>query len=75
MPHKNFNLIKGKEFISIYNFNTNLAKHYFCSVCGIKSFYQPRSHQNAYSINFNSILNPPKVNKIINFNGKTFKKI
>ena len=74
IPHKSFNLIKGKELISVYSFNTNLAQHYFCKICGIKSFYQPRSHQNAYSINFNSILNPPKINKIINFNGKNFKK-
>ena len=55
-------------------FNTKLAKHFFCSVCGIKSFYQPRSHQDSFSINFHSILSPPKINKVIDFDGKNFEK-
>jgi len=28
-----------------------VAKHLFCSVCGIKSFYVPRSHPDGYSVN------------------------
>ena len=28
------------------------GKHLFCSVCGIKSFYVPRSHPDGYSVNF-----------------------
>ncbi|HSM11719.1 MAG TPA: GFA family protein, partial [Lysobacter sp.] len=32
-------------------FNTGTAKHHFCAVCGIKSFYVPRSHPDGYSIN------------------------
>ena len=35
-----------------YTFNTGVAKHYFCSMCGIKSFYVPRSHPDGYSVNF-----------------------
>jgi hypothetical protein len=27
------------------------AQHLFCSVCGIKSFYIPRSHPDGYSVN------------------------
>lgn len=27
------------------------AKHLFCSVCGIKSFYVPRSHPDGFSVN------------------------
>ncbi len=74
IPHDNFNLLKGKNKIISYKFNTNLANHYFCKLCGIKSFYQPRSHKTSYSINYNSVLCPPKVNKIINFNGKKYEK-
>ena len=43
VPHRKFNLLKGKELLVTYMFNTKLAKHFFCSVCGIKSFYQPES--------------------------------
>lgn len=32
-------------------FNTHKAKHLFCSVCGICSFYRPRSHPSSYSVN------------------------
>ncbi len=29
-----------------------MARHLICSVCGIKSFYVPRSHPYGYSVNF-----------------------
>ena len=32
-------------------FNTGTAKHHFCSVCGIKSFYVPRSKPDGFSVN------------------------
>jgi len=44
-------LIRGEEFLTTYAFNTRVAKHLFCSVCGIKSFYVPRSHPDGYSVN------------------------
>lgn len=34
----------GKEFLTTYSFNTKVAKHTFCSVCGVQSFYSPRSN-------------------------------
>ena len=74
IPHKQFKLLKGKTKIKTYQFNKKLAEHYFCVDCGIKSFYQPRSHKDSYSINYNSIKKPaPNIDKIINFNGKNFE--
>jgi hypothetical protein len=46
-----FKLISGAEELSTYTFNTGVAKHYFCSNCGVKSFYIPRSHPEGVSIN------------------------
>jgi hypothetical protein len=46
-----FRLISGSERLSEYRFNTGSARHLFCSVCGIKSFYVPRSHPDGYSVN------------------------
>ena len=43
--------LQGEEFLTTYTFNTGVAKHLFCSVCGIKSFYVPRSHPDGYSVN------------------------
>ena len=46
-----FRLTKGADKITTYTFNTGTAKHHFCSVCGIKSFYVPRSHPDGFSVN------------------------
>ena len=44
-------LLSGDEQLTTYQFNTGLARHRFCSRCGIKSFYIPRSHPDGYSVN------------------------
>jgi centromere protein V len=46
-----FRLLKGDDKIATYSFNTGTAKHTFCSVCGVKSFYVPRSKPDGYSVN------------------------
>jgi hypothetical protein len=51
VPKARFRLLQGEEFLTTYTFNTNVAKHFFCSVCGVKSFYVPRSHPEGYSVN------------------------
>jgi hypothetical protein len=51
VPRSRFTLIQGGEFLSTYTFNTGVAKHLFCKVCGIKAFYVPRSNPDGYSIN------------------------
>ena len=51
VPKSRFELISGDEFLTTYQFNTGTARHLFCSVCGLKSFYVPRSHPDGYSVN------------------------
>ncbi len=51
VPKSRFSLLQGSECLTHYSFNTGVAKHYFCSACGIKSFYVPRSHPDGYSVN------------------------
>ena len=46
-----FRLTQGEDKITSYTFNTGTAKHHFCSVCGVKSFYVPRSKPDGYSVN------------------------
>jgi hypothetical protein len=48
---EDFTLLCGEEALSTYTFNTGTARHLFCSVCGIKSFYVPRSHPDGFSVN------------------------
>jgi hypothetical protein len=51
VPADRFKLLSGREALSTYSFNTHVAKHYFCSTCGVKSFYIPRSHPDGISVN------------------------
>ncbi len=51
VPRSRFRLLSGESALSTYTFNTGTAKHLFCSVCGVKSFYVPRSHPDGYSVN------------------------
>jgi hypothetical protein len=46
-----FRLVTGKDSLTSYRFNTELANHLFCKVCGVKSFYMPRSHPQDFSVN------------------------
>jgi len=52
VPKERFKLLSGAEVLTTYTFNTGTARHLFCSVCGVKSFYVPRSHPDGYSVNF-----------------------
>lgn len=51
VPKEAFRLLSGKDVLTTYEFNTGVAKHYFCRHCGIKSFYIPRSHPDSISVN------------------------
>ena len=46
-----FRLLAGADALTEYRFNTGTARHLFCSVCGVKSFYVPRSHPDGWSVN------------------------
>ncbi len=51
VPADRFKLISGRDSLTTYTFNTGIAQHHFCSVCGVKSFYVPRSHPDGFSVN------------------------
>jgi hypothetical protein len=51
VPKSKFRILQGEDQIITYEFNTGVAKHYFCGHCGVKSFYVPRSHPEGISVN------------------------
>jgi hypothetical protein len=55
VPHGDFTLLAGESALVSYRFGTGAADHLFCGTCGVKSFYQPRSHPEAWSVNLNAL--------------------
>ena len=58
VSHDQFTLEKGGDQLTSYRFGTGAAAHLFCAKCGVKSFYQPRSHPDCWSINAHCLDQP-----------------
>jgi hypothetical protein len=55
VPAADFTLLHGAEQLTTYTFNTGVARHLFCKICGIKSFYVPRSNPDGFSMSLRCI--------------------
>ncbi len=55
VPASRFRLLAGADALTEYRFGTGVARHLFCSRCGIKSFYVPRSNPDGISINLRCV--------------------
>jgi hypothetical protein len=51
VPRARFRLLRGEDLLTDYRFGTGVAVHRFCSRCGVKSFYIPRSNPDGVDIN------------------------
>lgn len=60
-------IIEGKDMLKLYQFNTNTAKHYFCSHCGIYTHHQRRSNPTEYGFNIGCLegVNPFDLGDVI----------
>lgn len=75
VPAKQFRITKGEDSLTTYSFNTGVAKHLFCKICGIKSFYVPRSHPDGISVNARCIdSDTVKGMKITPIDGRNWEK-
>lgn len=72
VPHDRFELISGRDTLIGYRFGTGAAEHLFCRQCGVKSFYQPRSHPDAWSVNANCLDEPVDL-AIEQFDGRNWE--
>ncbi|WP_448212419.1 GFA family protein [Colwellia sp. MEBiC06753] len=74
VPKARFNLIQGQDQLTTFTFNTGVAQHYFCKVCGIKPFYIPRSNPDGIDVNFRCLDKPPENVPIIAFDGQNWEQ-
>lgn len=51
VPLDGIRIVQGEDVLTLYQFNTRVAKHYFCSRCGIYTHHQRRSRPDQYGYN------------------------
>jgi hypothetical protein len=75
VPASRFRLVQGEEDLATYTFNTGVAQHRFCTHCGIKSFYIPRSNPDGVSVNVRC-LDPETIVlvRITDFDGRNWEE-
>jgi hypothetical protein len=73
VPKSKFRLLAGEANLSLYTFNTGVAKHYFCTTCGIKPFYVPRSNPDGVDVNVRCLDQAPKTLRIVPFDGRNWE--
>jgi hypothetical protein len=73
VPHDLFELLTGRDSLTSYRFGSGAADHLFCSNCGVKSFYQPRSHPDAWSVNVNCLDEVPELS-VEQFDGRNWEQ-
>ena len=75
VPHGDFRLLSGEDALVRYRFGTGRAEHLFCGTCDVKSFYRPRSHPDAWSVNLNALDDPEALTIIAQpFDGRDWER-
>lgn len=50
-PLDGVRIVKGADKLTLYQWHSKTAKHYFCSVCGIYTHHQRRLNPNEFGVN------------------------
>lgn len=74
VPLRSFRLLAGADKLTTYKFNTGVAEHKFCKVCGIKPFYVPRSNPDGMDVNLRCLKTRPQSVKIVGFDGQNWEQ-
>jgi len=73
VPASRFRLLAGQDVIETYRFNTGVAQHTFCRICGVKPFYVPRSNPDGVDVNVRCLSAPPPSLTIVPFDGRNWE--
>ncbi len=71
VPLDGIRIVSGAEHLTLYQFNTHTAKHYFCSHCGIYTHHQRRSNPAEYGYNVGCLegINPFAIANVVTNDG------
>ncbi len=73
VPSARFRLLGGEEALHCYTFNSGVARHYFCTTCGVKPYYVPRSNPDGIDVNFNCLDGERPAHTIVEFDGQNWE--
>jgi hypothetical protein len=51
VPEREMTVLKGEDMLTLYQWNTRRAKHYFCRCCGIYVFHRKRAAPDHFGVN------------------------
>lgn len=75
IPHRDFTLMTDATQITSYRFGSQEAEHLFCRTCGIKSYYQPKSHPDCWSVNYRCLDDGVDLNPVYRqFDGRNWEE-
>lgn len=74
VPLSKFKLLSGDTNLEHYTFNSHIAKHSFCKICGIKPFYTPRSNPDGIDVNVHCLDTEAKHINVSAFNGQQWEQ-
>jgi hypothetical protein len=74
VPPGQFELLRGREELTTYRFNTGVAQHHFCRHCGAHPFYVPRSDPDKIDVNVRCLDGiDPATLRLIPFDGRRWE--
>ena len=65
-PIDGVKIVEGSNNLTLYQWGTKTAKHYFCKTCGIYTHHQRRSNPNEFGVNVAILegINPRQLGEI-----------
>ncbi|MCG6903375.1 MAG: GFA family protein [Rhodobacter sp.] len=59
-------IVRGADKLTLYQWGSKTAKHYFCSICGIYTHHRRRSDPNEFGVNIGALdgVNPRDLGQI-----------
>lgn len=70
-------ILRGEDKLSLYRWNTGVARHYFCSACGIYTHHQRRTDPNICGFNLGCVegVDPSTLGEIEQVDGASFSVV
>ncbi len=77
IPKTDLTVVRGEDNLSLYQWNTKIARHYFCKTCGIYTHHQRRSDPSAMGVNIGCLdgVDPTRITEIDLVDGASFSSV